>query len=208
VTLRTFVRGIGHRRARIIAVTLVTYGAIGFLLAIALAAAIAPALAGIDALSRSSIDARRALSSTHDAFDGFAVSLVDAHAATERAAASARSSAAAARRLGDAMSLNVFGVQPLLPLASDFRRQSQDLEDLATGVDQLAKALGENEVDVRVLRDDVAVLRDRIAAVDSISALQAAPAGAVLLMIVAWFAVQALAFAIAGIALWQNAPGG
>jgi hypothetical protein len=208
VTLRSVTRGIGHRRARIIAVTLVTYGAIGFLLAVALAAAIAPALAGIDALSRSSIDARRALSSTHDAFDGFAVSLVDARAATERAAASARSSAAAARRLGDAMSLNVFGVQPLLPLASDFRRQSQDLEDLATGVDQLAKALGENEVDVRVLRDDVGVLRDRIAAVDSVSALQAAPAGIVLLLVVAWFAVQALAFAVVGIALWRNAPRG
>ena len=95
-----------------------------------------------------------------------------------------------------------------LPLASDFRRQSQDLEDLATGVDQLAKALGENEVDVRVLRDDIGVLRDRIAAVDSVSALQAAPAGIVLLLVVAWFAVQALAFVVVGIVFWRNAPAG
>jgi hypothetical protein len=205
VTLITFVRRIGRRRARVAAVALVTYGAIGFVLAIALAAAIAPALAGIDALARSSIDARRALSSTHDAFDGFAVSLVDARASAERAAASARSSAATARRLGDAMSLNIFGVQPLLPIAGDFRRQSQDLDDLATSVDQLAAALGENELDVRVLRDDVSALRDRIAAVDSVSALQAAPVGIVLLLVVAWFAIQALAFVLAGAALWRSA---
>jgi hypothetical protein len=73
-------------------------------------------------------------------------------------------------------------------------------------VDQLATALGANEVDVRVLRDDVAVLRDRIAAVDTLSALQAAPAGVVLLLVVLWFAVQALAFVGIGIALWRSAP--
>lgn len=206
LTSQTLVRRIGRRRARITAAALVTYGAIGLLLAIALAAAIAPALAGIDALSRSSVDARRALSSTRDAFDGFAVSLVDARLAAERAADSARSSAATARRLGDAMSLSVFGAQPLLPIANDFRRQSEDLEGLAKGVDQLAAALSANELDVRVLRDDVSVLRDRIAGLDSASALQAAPAGVVLLLVVAWFAIWALAFVVAGVALWRYAP--
>lgn len=196
----------GRRNVRLTAAALVTYGAIGFLLAVLLAAAIAPALAGIDALARSSGDARRALSSTRDAFDGFAVSLVDARLAAERAASSARSSAATARRLADAMSLSVFGAQPLLPIATDFRRQSQDLEDLATGVDQLAAALSANELDVRVLRDDVTVLRDRIAGVDTTSALQAAPVGIVLLLVVAWFAAMALAFVVAGIALWRMAP--
>lgn len=203
VTLSPVVRRIGRRNARIAAVALIAYGAIGLLLAIALAAAITPALAGMDALARSSIDARRALSSTRDAFDGFTVSLADARASAERAAASARSSAATARRLADAMSLSVFGAQPLLSIASDFRRQSQDLDDLATGVDQLAKALAANELDVRVLRDDVAVLRDRIAALDGVSALQAAPVGVVLLLVVAWFATLALAVIGAGVALWR-----
>lgn len=206
MTSNTLMRRFGRRRARVIAAALVTYGAIGLVLAVALAAAIAPALAGIDALSRSSVDARRALASTTEAFDGFASSLVDARLAAERAAASARSSAATARRLGDAMSLSVFGAQPLLPIATDFRRQSQDLEDLASGVDQLAAALSANELDVRVLRDDVSVLRDRIAGVDSVSALQAAPVGVVLLLVVAWFAVWALAFVVAGVALWRYAP--
>ncbi len=206
VTSHTLMRRFGRRRARVAAAALVTYGAIGLVLAIALAAAIAPALAGIDALSRSSVDARRALSSTTDAFDGFAVSLVDARLAAERAADSARSSAATARRLGDAMSLSVFGAQPLLPIANDFRRQSEDLEGLAAGVDQLAAALSANELDVRVLRDDVSVLRDRIAGLDSASALQAAPVGVVLLLVVAWFAACALAFVVAGLALWRYAP--
>ncbi|MDP9282411.1 MAG: hypothetical protein M3P38_09980 [Chloroflexota bacterium] len=206
MTLITVVRRLGRRRVRFIAAALVTYGAIGLLLSIALAIAIAPALAGIDALARSSIDARHALSSTRDAFDGFAVSLVDARTAAERAAASARSSAATARRLGDAMSLSVFGAQPLLSIASDFRRQGQDLDDLAVGVDQLAAALARNELDVRVLRDDVSVLRDRVAALDTVSVLQAAPVGIVLLLVVAWFAIQALAFLIAGVALWRRAP--
>ena len=206
VTLNTAVRRLGRRNARVTAVALVTYGAIGLLLAVLLAASIAPALAGIDALSRSSGDARRALSSTREAFDGFAVSLVDARLAAERAAASARSSAATARRLADAMSLSVFGAQPLLPIASDFRRQGQDLEDLAGGVDALAAALSANELDVRVLRDDVTVLRDRIAGLDSASALQAAPVGVVLLLVVAWFAAMALAILAAGIALWRMAP--
>ncbi|HKY49688.1 MAG TPA: hypothetical protein VJP45_00375 [Candidatus Limnocylindria bacterium] len=206
MTLNTAVRRLGRRNARVTAVALVTYGAIGLLLAVLLAASIAPALAGIDALSRSSGDARRALSSTREAFDGFAVSLVDARLAAERAAASARSSAATARRLADAMSLSVFGAQPLLPIASDFRRQGQDLEDLAGGVDALAAALSANELDVRVLRDDVTVLRDRIAGLDSASALQAAPVGVVLLLVVAWFAAMALAILAAGIALWRMAP--
>jgi hypothetical protein len=205
VTSHTLMRRLGRRRARFIAAALVTYGAIGLVLAVALAAAIAPALTGIDALSRSSVDARRALSSTTDAFDGFASSLVDARLAAERAAASARSSAATARRLADAMSLSVFGAQPLLPIASDFRRQSQDLEELAAGVDQLAAALSANELDVRVLRDDVSVLRDRVAGLDSVSALQAVPVGFVLLLVVAWFAVWALAFVVAGGALWRSA---
>ena len=103
------------------------------------------------------------------------------------------------------MSLSIFGAQPLLPLATDFRRQSQDLDDLAAGVDQLARALAATELDVRVLRDDVAVLRDRIAALDGVSALQAAPVGAVLLLVVAWFAAMALAFLGGGIALWRYA---
>jgi hypothetical protein len=205
VTSNTLMRRVGRRRARVTAMALVAYGAIGLLLAVALAAAIAPALAGIDALARSSVDARRALASTTEAFDGFAVSLVDARLAAERAAASARSSAATARRLGDAMSLSVFGAQPLLPIANDFRRQSEDLESLATGVDQLAAALAANELDVRVLRDDVSVLRDRVAGLDSASALQAAPVGVVLLFVVAWFAAMALAVLVAGVVLWRNA---
>ncbi len=208
VLLSTAVRRMGRRNARVAAAALVTYGAIGVLLAILLAAAIAPALAGIDSLSRSSGDARRALSSTRDAFDGFAVSLVDARRAAERAASSARSSAATARRLADAMSLSVFGAQPLLPIASDFRRQGQDLEDLAAGVDQLAAALSANELDVRVLRDDVTVLRDRIAGLDTTSALQAAPVGIVLLLVVGWFATMAVALLGVGIVLWRSAPSG
>jgi hypothetical protein len=206
VTLTTSVRRFGRRRVRFIATALVTYGATGLLLAIALAAAITPALAGLDALARSSIDARQALSSTRNAFDGFAVSLVDARTSAERAATSARSSAATARRLGDAMSLSVFGAQPLLSIATDFRRQGQDLDDLAVSVDQLAAALARNELDVRVLRDDVSVLRDRVAALDTVSALQVTPAGIVLLLVVAWFAVQAVAFLVAGVALWRRAP--
>jgi hypothetical protein len=96
------------------------------------------------------------------------------------------------------MSLNVFGVQPLLPLATDFRRSGADLEALAVSIDDLAETLATNEVDVRALRDDIAVLDGRVAALDTVSALQAAPAGVVLLLAVAWFAVQAAAFAAAG----------
>jgi len=201
----TVLRRFGRRRSRAIGGALFAYGAIGLMLAIALASAIGPALAGIDALARSSIDARQALSSTHDAFSGFAVSLVDARGAADRAAASARSSATTARRLGDAMSLSIFGAQPLLALATDFRRQGQDLEDLATGVDQLSAALGKNELDVRVLRDDVAVLRDRIAALEGMSVLRATSVGVVFVLVLAWFAAQALAFLVGGTLLWRAA---
>src|SRR3990172_2555398 len=105
-------RIVGRTRWRAIGVALIVYGAAGILLLAAAALALTSSLSSVEELARSSSDVRAPLAATRDAFDGFGTSLVEGRESAERAAASARSSAAAAGQLAQAMSLSIFGQQP------------------------------------------------------------------------------------------------
>lgn len=179
------------------------YGVMGALLVSALALAVGPAIGTMDALGRSSTDVQLTLTTTRDAFDGFAVSLVEARLSAQRAATTARSTASTAKQLAGAMGINIFGARPLLSIATGFERQSTDLESLATELDSLAVALQRDERDVAALSAQLGVLRDRAASIGATSR-PAVPIAPILYAFLLWLGLQALGTFAAGTALWMR----
>src|SRR5262249_40283714 len=151
---------------------------------VALAMSLAPTLSTMDALARSSSDIERTLATTRDAFDTFGSSLVEGRRSAQQAAATARSSAATAKRLADPMAISIFGAQPLIGLSSDFRRQAADIDSLGTDLDALGAALQRDEGDVRALRDRVADLHDRAVVIASTPGT--IPLAPVLYLVLVW----------------------
>ena len=194
-----------RRRAdrRTIATALIGYGAIGLLMVIALALSVAPALSTLDAVARSSSDVERTLATTRDAFDTFGRSLVDGRRSTEQAALTARHASATAKQLGDAMSISIFGAQPLLSLATGFRQQATDIESLAIDLDALGTDLSRDQRDVGAIRDQIAALHDRTVLI-SASGMWSLPIGPVLYLVLLWLGAQAAAALWIGVVLWRS----
>ena len=199
---RELARRIGRRRSRSIGIACIAYGASGLVLLSALALSIIPMLKTIDTVATSSADLRSTLATTHTAFDGFAMSVVDARRSAERASAAARSSAATAKQLADGMSVSIFGAQPLASLASGFQRQSSDLTALAEEIDALATSLGQNETDVRAIGTSLGALERRAGAIGVDGASWVAPA---LVLLLLWLAIPAVAAIWLGIVLVRGA---
>jgi pimeloyl-ACP methyl ester carboxylesterase len=199
------IRRIPRKRSteRAAAGALVAYGAVGLLIVAALGASVAPALSTLDALAGSSADVEKTLATTRDAFDTFGASLVDGRRSAQQAAVTARSSAATARQLADAMAVSIFGAQPLLGLSSGFRQQATDITGLASDLDALAAALSRDERDVRAIRDQVAVLHDRTVLIAS-SQAASLPLAQVLYLALLWVAAQSAAAVWIGVLLWRR----
>ena len=188
---------------RVISSALVAYGALGLLLVLTLGVSVAPALSTLDALARSSSDVERTLAATRDAFDTFGSSLVEARRSSEQAAITARGASTTAKQLADGMSISIFGAQPLIGLATSFRKQSTDIDSLATDLDALGTTLSRDERDVRAIRDQIAALHDRTVLISStqISSLPVAP---VLYLLLLWMGAQAAAAVWIGVLIWRR----
>jgi len=194
---------LGPRRARLVGLALVAYGATGVLVLAMLAIAVLPTTATLDNLSRSAAEVSDALSATRDAFDGFNTSLLEAQRSAERAAAAARSSARAANGLADGMSVSIFGLQPLVSLAASFRQQSDDLTALAAELDQLGLSLARDAVDVRAIRGEVAMLHARVSVIGTSDATSPWLVPALALLVV-WLAAVPVASLFIGATLLRR----
>lgn len=187
-----------------VAVGLVAYGAIGLLLVAAALAGGWSGIAKIDAAMGSVAQAGTTLDAVADAFGSFDTSLETAARSAEDAAAAGRDAAATAGRLADAMSLSIFGAQPLLPLSNDFRRQSTELGVVATDLEELSRALAKDRNGIAGIQVQVSALAERV------SAIGATPgSGGVATLLVAllgWVGVQAAAALVVGIALLRRRP--
>ena len=188
---------------RAIGGALMAYGAVGLIALAGIAVSLAPALSTIDALARSSADVEQTLATTRDAFDTFGSSLVEGRRSAQQAAVTARSSAATARRLADAMAISIFGAQPLIGISGGFRQQATDIEGLATDLDALGTALSRDERDVRAIRDQVAALHDRTVIIAA-SPATSVPIGPILYLLILWLAAQAAAALWVGALLWRR----
>ena len=192
-----------RRAKRGLAIGLMAYGALGLVLVAALAASVGPALSTIDAVARSSADVEQTLATTRDAFDTFASSLVEGRRSAQQAATTAHRASATAKQMGDAMAISIFGAQPLLGLATQFRQQATDIENLAIDLDALGTALSRDERDVRAIRDQLAALHDRTVLIAS-SPATSFPIGPVLYLLILWLGAQAAAALWAGVLLWRG----
>lgn len=137
---------------RRLGIGLVAYGGVGVLLLLVGLFVLAGVLGRLDALSgavgRPLASTARTVADASTAFDRFGDSLVQARESSEHAAQLSRDTAQTLAGLADAMTIRIFGAQPLLPAAEGFRRSSEQLTGLGGDLDQMSEALGANVDDV------------------------------------------------------------
>ena len=155
-----------RRTIRLLGWMLAIYGLLGLVLVGAALIAIGPLLTRASVAADSAGDSLAAAATALDrsaaAFDGFGHSLDDAKTSSAHASQLLKSASETSAQLADAMSVNIFGAQPLLPIAQSFRRNTDELRGVAEDVSTMSEAIGRNSHDVSAVRDDLAVLRDRV----------------------------------------------
>jgi hypothetical protein len=189
---------------RRIAVGLIAYGTVGLLLVTAALVGGWSGIARIDAAIGSVAEASATLEAVADAFAGFDTSLESAARSTDHAATASRDAASSAASLADAMSLSIFGAQPLLPLANDFRREATDLRAVAGDLEELRGSLTTDRIDVKRIHDHVSVLSQRVGAFGGGG--DGTGIAMLLVPLLLWLGVQAGAALVVGILLLRRRP--
>jgi methyl-accepting chemotaxis protein len=145
---------------------LICYAAAGALLLVATLAVGGPLMTRAEQLAGSATgsmgSAATAARAAADAFDGFDASLTQAQASTADAAAISRDTSRTLRSLADAMSLSIFGNQPLLPLADEFATSAGQLQQMGDNLEGIGQALAANQADVAALAVELRVLADEL----------------------------------------------
>lgn len=158
-----------HTRLRVLGVVLAAYGLVGLFLFAYVAVAVNRPLERAQALSASVEQERLALVETlgqaqqtllgmSQGVGRMDVSLADAKAATDRASGLTAGLASSMFGLRDAMSLSIFGAQPLLGLASGFDTSGQQLTALGADLATIGASLDTNRSDVATTSADLADL--------------------------------------------------
>jgi hypothetical protein len=141
-------------------------------------------------------------------------SLVQARAATDRAAQLSLNMAATMYQLRDQMGIAVFGVQPLISLQPGFDQTGQQMELLSADVAAIGEALGANREDVDTvaqsmdqLRASVEQLATTVREGPRLEATSDTLAGIRLgvFAVVAWLVNLAAGCMIGGVACWWAA---
>ena len=183
---------------------LVAYGALGLVLVTAALVGGWSGITRIDAAMGSVAEASATLEAVAGAFAGFDTSLESATRSADHAAVASRDAAAAAAGLADAMSLSIFGAQPLLPLANDFRREATELRAVADDLAQLAASLTNDRSDVKRIHGHVSALSTRVAAVGG--GAGGSGVAALLVALLVWIGAQAAGALLIGIMLLRRRP--
>ncbi len=215
----------GHPRLRVLGIGLAGYGLIGLFLFAFVAVAINRPLERAQALSASVEQQRLALIDTlgqaqatldgmSDGVGGMDTSLADAKAATDRASGLTAGLASSMFGLRDAMSLSIFGAQPLLGLASGFDTSGQQLTALGADLTVIGASLDTNRSDVATTSANLADLATSVGRLTTMVSdspnveISTASLDAVRLAVYAicgWLAVLALGCVLAGAYLIQLA---
>lgn len=212
-----------RRRMQWLGIALMGYGAIGIILFVVVALAVARPLERAQQLSQSVEEQRTglidALVVTRTTIEGMGsgithmdTSLGDAHAATARASTIAHGVALSMFQLRDAMSLTIFGTQPFIGLASGFDQSAQQLDLLATDLATIGASLQTNRTDVLTtaarlseLADSVAELTELVRDAPGVD-ISSATLNAIKLAVYAicgWLVVFAVGCVLAGLYLFR-----
>lgn len=163
------------RQTRILGFVLVAYGALGVLVIAGALAIGAPAIGRVEGMIASAVStmsaASRVATTAADSFDGLGASMEQARSSATDAASLSREAAATSADLANAMSISIFGAQPLIGLADDFSAMSGQLQGLAVDLDGIGAALTGSDDDLarvgnrlRSLASNLSDLRDRVEA--------------------------------------------
>lgn len=156
--------------------------------------------------------AARSTDAAAEAFANVDGSLSEAESSAAAAAELAREASGTLASLAQAMTLSVFGAQPLLPLAAEFESSSAQASELADTLARVGGSLGGTRIDV----EDIGAELDQLGT--ELHALRDAgdPGGAtpplrpLVLLLLAWLLVPAVGGLLGGIALLRlaRAPSG
>jgi hypothetical protein len=159
---------------RLLGWLLAAYAAIGVVFVIVAAVIGGPLVARVDRMTTSATTTMRAAAqaadAAADAFGGFDSSITRARTSADGAADLSRSTATTLDGLAAAMSISIFGSQPLEPLASQFAASADQLRELGAELGGIGQALEVNRDDVgrvgsrmRALATELESLEGRIA---------------------------------------------
>jgi len=204
-----------------IAMGLIAYGVIGLVIIVVAMLVTVGAFARIETLSQSVgaplRSTARTVGDASGAFGRFAVSLDEAQRSSQDAAALARESADTMGGLADAMSVTIFGAQPLARAAEGFRDVSVQLDGLGEDLETVGEALGHNIADVQQAGRNLRDVREELDTLlaqfgDSADGTDAAPQGGgtrlasvALYALLAWLAVPAIASLVLGLTVLRYA---
>jgi hypothetical protein len=160
---------------RMLAWLLGAYAVMGSILVLTALIVGGPLVARLDRVTTSASDtmtaAAAAARAASDAFDGFDTSVEQARTSAEDAAGLSRETATTLDGLAATMSLELFGAQPLLPLAGQFERSADQMRQLGDNLDTIGQALDANRTDIAavgvqmgILASELEELEGRIAA--------------------------------------------
>ena len=205
-----------------IGIGLILYGVVGLVFIVVAMLVTVGAFARIETLSESAAaplrSTARTVSEASGAFGRFAVSLDEAQRSSEDAAALARDSADTMAALADAMSVTIFGAQPLAQAAQGFRDVSEQLDGLGENLESVGEALGHNITDVQQAGTNLRDVRDELNTLLAAfgdpgeAGTDAAPPGGgtriasvALYALLAWLAIPALVSLVLGFTVLRYA---
>jgi hypothetical protein len=210
------------RTLRVLGSLLIVYGLSGVVLLGLLAGTLAPPLdeievlaasvgeqrtAALDALDEAATTARQTATSVRNVD----TSLAQAKVATDRAAGLSAGVALSMRELAAAMTIDLFGIQPLIGLVPSFEASATNLDLLATDLAAIGTALDTSRGDTATVAggmDDLAAsidqLRDAVADSPDLSVTVGAlePLRVGLLALMAWLLLAAIGCVLAGFGCW------
>jgi len=191
---------------------LVIYGLLGFVLVVS------GGLVGLDAadrFERLATDANDAIASAAaatdaaaDSFTNVDASLAESRTSADAAAALAREASGTLTSLAAAMSMSIFGAQPLLPLAAEFSTSAEQAGELAATLDGVAASLGATRTDVARIAPQLERLSDELGALGGGSERAAGtpPLRIFVIVLLAWLLMQAVGSLLGGLMLVRPRP--
>lgn len=191
---------------------LVIYGLLGFVLVVS------GGLVGLDAadrFERLATDANDAIASAAaatdaaaDSFTNVDTSLAESRTSADAAAALAREASGTLTSLAAAMSMSIFGAQPLLPLAAEFSTSAEQAGELAATLDGVAASLGATRTDVARIAPQLERLSDELGALGGGTERAAGtpPLRIFVIVLLAWLLMQAVGSLLGGLMLMRPRP--
>lgn len=154
------------------------------------------------------------IDATSDGIRNMDASLVQARAATDRAAQLSLTMATSMYQLRDQMGLTLFGVQPLIGLAAGFDQTGQQMEALSADVAAIGDALSANRQDIATVAASFDEMRESVRELATavregprleVTSETLAEMRLVIFAVVAWLVALAVGCILGGLACWWAA---